>query len=87
MLKKAKIRLLTRAAHCREWVFAGVYRAATVMRESVPNDFFSSLLEAPSSESARRAEPARCGSFLGADRDVQAGSRMLGGQPHSELSA
>jgi len=36
--------LLTRAAHCRECVFAGVYRAATV-RESVPNDFFSSLLK------------------------------------------
>jgi len=43
MLKKAKTRLLTRAAHCRECVFAGVYRAATV-RESVPNDFLSSLL-------------------------------------------
>jgi hypothetical protein len=43
MLKKAKIRLLTRVAHCGECVFAGVYRAATV-RESVPNDFFSSLL-------------------------------------------
>ena len=36
MLKKAKIRLLTRAAHCRESVFGGVYRAATV-RERVPN--------------------------------------------------
>jgi hypothetical protein len=44
MLKKTKIRLLTRAAHCRESVFAGAYRAATV-REPVPNDFFSSLLE------------------------------------------
>jgi hypothetical protein len=43
MLKKAEIRLLTRAAHCQECVFAGVYRAATV-REPVPNDFSSSLL-------------------------------------------
>jgi hypothetical protein len=43
MLKKAKIRLLTRAAHCHEYVLAGVYRAATV-RESVLNDFFSTLL-------------------------------------------
>jgi len=46
MLKKAQIRLLTRAAHCRECMFAGVYRAATV-RESVPNDFFRSLLNFP----------------------------------------
>ena len=43
MLKKAKIRLLTRAAHCRECVFSRVYRAATV-RESVPKRLFSSLL-------------------------------------------
>ena len=55
MLKKAKIRLLTRAAHCRECVFAGVYRAETV-RESVPNDFFSSLLGSSlQSEIHRRA--------------------------------
>jgi hypothetical protein len=44
MLKKAEIRLHTRAAHFRECVFARVYQAATV-RESVPDDFFSSLLE------------------------------------------
>jgi hypothetical protein len=43
MLKKAKIRWLTRAAHYRDRVFAGVYRAATV-REPVPNNFFRSLL-------------------------------------------
>ncbi len=43
MLKKAEIQLPTRAAHCRECVFARVYRAATV-RESVPDDFFSSPL-------------------------------------------
>jgi hypothetical protein len=43
MLKKAKIRLLTRADRCREFLFARVCRAATV-RESVPDDFFSSLL-------------------------------------------
>jgi len=43
MLKKAKVRLLTRAAHCRRCMFASVYRAATV-REPVPNDLFSSLL-------------------------------------------
>jgi hypothetical protein len=49
MLKKAKIRLLARAPHCRERVFASVYRAATV-RESVPNDFFRSLLVVASSE-------------------------------------
>jgi hypothetical protein len=42
MLKTAKIRLLTRAAHDRDRVFEGAYRAATV-REPVPNDFFSSL--------------------------------------------
>jgi hypothetical protein len=41
--QKAEIRLPTRAAHCRECVFARVYRAATV-RESVPDDFFSSPL-------------------------------------------
>jgi len=35
MLKKAKNRLLTRAAQNRDCVFAAVYRAATV-RESVP---------------------------------------------------
>jgi hypothetical protein len=35
MLKKAKIRLLTGAAHYGECVFARVYRAATV-REPVP---------------------------------------------------
>src|SRR5580658_3687225 len=34
--KKAKIRLLTRAAQNRDCMFAGVYRAATV-RESVPS--------------------------------------------------
>ncbi len=39
MLKKAKIRLLTRAAQNRSSVFARVYRAATV-RESVPNGLF-----------------------------------------------
>jgi hypothetical protein len=53
MLKKAKIRLPTRAAHCRECVFAGVYRAATV-GESVPNDFFSSPLgELPARSKSR----------------------------------
>jgi len=31
-----RFKLLTRAAHCRESVFGGVYRAATV-RERVPN--------------------------------------------------
>jgi hypothetical protein len=44
--EKDENRLLTRAAHRRESVFAGVYRAATV-REPVPNDFFSSLLGEP----------------------------------------
>ncbi len=39
MLKKAKIRLLTRAAQNRSSAFARVYRAATV-RESVPNGLF-----------------------------------------------
>jgi len=39
MLKKAKTRLLTRAARNRDYVFAGVYRAATV-RESVANGLF-----------------------------------------------
>ena len=43
MLKKAKKRLLTRAAQNRNYVFASSYRAATV-RESVPKAFFSSLL-------------------------------------------
>jgi len=39
-----RIRLTdSRAANCHECVCAGVYRAATV-RESVPNDFFSSPL-------------------------------------------
>jgi hypothetical protein len=36
MLKKPKIRLLTRAVQIRDCVFAGSYRAATV-RESVPD--------------------------------------------------
>jgi hypothetical protein len=44
MMKKAKIRLLTRAARNRAVVFAATCRAATV-RESVPEAFFSSLLE------------------------------------------
>jgi predicted Zn-ribbon and HTH transcriptional regulator len=44
MLKKAKIRLLTSAAHCRECVFAGVYRAATV-REPVPKAIRGTLKE------------------------------------------
>jgi hypothetical protein len=39
MLKKAKNRLLTRAAQDRECVFAGVYRAATV-RKSVTDGLF-----------------------------------------------
>ena len=39
MLKKAKNRLLTRAAQNRECVFADVYRAATV-RESVADGIF-----------------------------------------------
>ncbi len=39
MLKKPKIRWLTRAAPNRDRVFAGAYRAATV-RESVPNYLF-----------------------------------------------
>ena len=44
MLKKAKTRLLTRAAQNRDCVFRGAYRAATV-RETVPHGLFSSLLE------------------------------------------
>jgi hypothetical protein len=39
MLQKAKTRLLTRAAHNRDRVFAGAYRAATV-RESVADGLF-----------------------------------------------
>ncbi len=39
MLKKAINRLLTRAAQNRDWLFACVYRAATV-RESVPKSLF-----------------------------------------------
>jgi hypothetical protein len=46
MMKKAKLRLLTRAARNRAVVFAGTCRAATV-RESVPEAFFSSLLGPP----------------------------------------
>jgi hypothetical protein len=39
MLKKAKTRLLTRAAQNRDSVFTGAYRAATV-RESVADGLF-----------------------------------------------
>jgi hypothetical protein len=39
MLKKAKTRLLTRAAQNRDCVFRGAYRAATV-REPVPYGTF-----------------------------------------------
>ncbi len=39
MLKKPKIRLLTRAAQNHEHVLADVYRAAT-RREPVPNGLF-----------------------------------------------
>ena len=42
LLKKAGNRLLTRAAQKRCHVFAGCYRAATVM-ERVREEFFSSL--------------------------------------------
>jgi len=66
MLKKAKIRLLTRAAQNEDSLFAGAYRAATV-RESVPQRLFQQP-----ARKRRRKHPAGLGECqTGARRQKQ----------------